>query len=140
MRLFALRGQTLFAPRFRSAQPWAHAHNPAPPRGVEDAAPYIFRHELSAIRRGGIPPFRAVSQYHKQKRSCRQSIVSTTFSIYTNLRLPEPAQEINGLGVLRALKDVGGGALLTDDAVRHVDYMGRYIAGKGHLMGDDKHR
>ena len=30
MRLFALQGQTLFAPRFRSAQPWAHAHNPAP--------------------------------------------------------------------------------------------------------------
>ena len=40
MRLFALQGQTLFAPRFRSAQPWAHAHNPAPPRGVGDAAPY----------------------------------------------------------------------------------------------------
>ncbi len=27
MRLFALQGQT-FASRFRSAQPWAHAHNP----------------------------------------------------------------------------------------------------------------
>ena len=40
MRLFALQGQTLFAPRFRSAQPWAHAHNPAPPRGVGDTAPY----------------------------------------------------------------------------------------------------
>ena len=40
MRLFALQGQTLFAPQFRSAQPWAHAHNPAPPRGVGDAAPY----------------------------------------------------------------------------------------------------
>ena len=40
MRLFALQGQTLFAPRFRSAQPRAHAHNPAPPRGVGDAAPY----------------------------------------------------------------------------------------------------
>ena len=40
MRLFVLQGQTLFAPRFRSAQPWAHAHNPAPPRGVGDAAPY----------------------------------------------------------------------------------------------------
>ena len=39
------------------------------------------------------------------------------------LRLPESAQELNGLGVLRALKDVGGCALLTDDAVRHVDYM-----------------
>ena len=40
MRLFALQGQTLFAPRFRSAQPWAHAHNPAPSGGVGDAAPY----------------------------------------------------------------------------------------------------
>ena len=39
MRLFALQGQTLFAPRFRSAQPWAHAHNPAPPRGVGDTRP-----------------------------------------------------------------------------------------------------
>ena len=37
------------------------------PRGVEDAASCIFRHEFSAIRRGGIPPSRAVSQYHKQK-------------------------------------------------------------------------
>ena len=31
MRLFAPQGQTLFAPRFRSAQPWPHAHNPAVP-------------------------------------------------------------------------------------------------------------
>ena len=92
-----------------------------PPRDVEDAAPYIFRHELSAIRRGGIPPFRAVSQYHKQKRSCRQSIVSTTFSIYTNLRLSKPAQELHRLCILRVLKDIGGGAFLTDDAVGHVD-------------------
>ena len=31
MRLFAPQGQTLFAPRFRYAQPWSHAYNPAPP-------------------------------------------------------------------------------------------------------------
>ena len=31
MRLFAPQGQTLFAPRFRSTQPWSYAHNPAMP-------------------------------------------------------------------------------------------------------------
>ena len=61
MRLFALQGQTLFAPRFRSAQPWAHAHNPAPPQGVEDAAPYNIHRKPSAMCRGKIHPSRAVS-------------------------------------------------------------------------------
>ena len=51
MRLFALQGQTLFAPRFRSAQPWAHAHNPAPPRGVGDAAPYNTIRRASHYRK-----------------------------------------------------------------------------------------
>ena len=32
-----------------------------PPRGVEDAAPYILSRELSANRRGGIHPSRAPS-------------------------------------------------------------------------------
>ena len=31
VRLFATQGQTLFAPRFRSTQPWSYAHNPAMP-------------------------------------------------------------------------------------------------------------
>ena len=62
MRLFALQGQTLFAPRFRSAQPWAHAHNPAPPRGVGDAAPYNTIRRASHYgkrprRTGGRPPY-----------------------------------------------------------------------------------
>ena len=62
MRLFALQGQTLFAPRFRSAQPWAHAHNPAPPRGVGDAAPYntirrAFHYRKRPRRPEGRPPY-----------------------------------------------------------------------------------
>ena len=62
MRLFALQGQTLFAPRFRSAQPWVHAHNPAPPRGVGDAAPYNTIRRASHYRKrprrpGGRPPY-----------------------------------------------------------------------------------
>ena len=67
MRLFALQGQTLFAPRFRSAQPWAHAHNPAPPRGVGDAAPYNTIRRASHYgkrprRPGGRPPY--IPLYH----------------------------------------------------------------------------
>ena len=31
VRLFTPQGQTLFAPRFRSTQPWSYAHNPAMP-------------------------------------------------------------------------------------------------------------
>ena len=31
VRLFAPQGQTLFAPRFRSTQPWSYSHNPAMP-------------------------------------------------------------------------------------------------------------
>jgi len=67
MRLFALQGQTLFAPRFRSAQPWAHAHNPAPPRGVGDAAPYNTIRRASHYRKrprrpGGRPPY--IPLYH----------------------------------------------------------------------------
>ena len=52
MRLFAPQGQTLFAPRFRYAQPWPHAHNPAPPRRPEGWPSYICR--------GGIHPSREV--------------------------------------------------------------------------------
>ena len=67
MRLFALQGQTLFAPRFRSAQPWAHAHNPAPPRGVGDAAPYNTIRRASHYRKrprrpGSRPPY--IPLYH----------------------------------------------------------------------------
>ena len=67
MRLFALQGQTLFAPQFRSAQPWAHAHNPAPPRGVGDAAPYNTIRRASHYgkrprRPGGRPPY--IPLYH----------------------------------------------------------------------------
>ena len=67
MRLFALQGQTLFAPRFRSAQPWAHAHNPAPPRGVGDAASYNTIRRASHYRKrprrpGGRPPY--IPLYH----------------------------------------------------------------------------
>ena len=67
MRLFALQGQTLFAPRFCSAQPWAHAHNPAPPRGVGDAAPYNTIRRASHYRKrprrpGGRPPY--IPLYH----------------------------------------------------------------------------
>ena len=67
MRLFALQGQTLFAPQFRSAQPWAHAHNPAPPRGVGDAAPYNTIRRASHYRKrprrpGGRPPY--IPLYH----------------------------------------------------------------------------
>ena len=67
MRLFALQGQTLFAPRFRSAQPWAHAHNPAPPRGVGDAAPYNIIRRASHYRKRprrpvGRPPY--IPLYH----------------------------------------------------------------------------
>ena len=67
MRLFALQGQTLFAPRFRSAQPWAHAHNPAPPLGVGDAAPNNTIRRASHYRKrprrpGGRPPY--IPLYH----------------------------------------------------------------------------
>ena len=67
MRLFALQGQTLFAPQFRSAQPWAHAHNPAPPLGVGDAAPYNTIRRASHYRKrprrpGGRPPY--IPLYH----------------------------------------------------------------------------
>ena len=67
MRLFALQGQTLFAPQFRSAQPWAHAHNPAPPWGVGDAAPYNTIRRASHYRKrprrpGGRPPY--IPLYH----------------------------------------------------------------------------
>ena len=67
MRLFALQGQTLFAPQFRSAQPWAHAHNPAPPRGVGDAAPCNTIRRASHYRKrprrpGGRPPY--IPLYH----------------------------------------------------------------------------
>ena len=67
MRLFALQGQTLFAPQFRSAQPWAHAHNPAPPRGVGDAALYNTIRRASHYRKrprrpGGRPPY--IPLYH----------------------------------------------------------------------------
>ena len=62
MRLFALQGQTLFAPQCRSAPPWAHAHNPAPPWGVGDAAPYNTIRRASHYgkrprRPGGRPPY-----------------------------------------------------------------------------------
>ena len=67
MRLFALQRQSLFAPRFLSAPPWAHAHNPAPPRGVGDAAPDNTIRRASHYRKrprrpGGRPPY--IPLYH----------------------------------------------------------------------------
>ena len=70
------RGQTLFAPRFRSAQPWPHAHNPAPPRGVGDAAPYIFAANLLAACRGGIHPSRLPQKFLLQNLLFRVIIPS----------------------------------------------------------------
>ena len=50
------RGQTLFAPRFRSTQPWSYAHNPAMP------GPYSLARQLQRIH----PP--AILRRHQPHR------------------------------------------------------------------------
>ena len=79
------RGQTLFAPRFRSAQPWPHAHNPAPPRGVGDAAPYKFAANLLAACRGGIHPSRLPRPYLPP--SSKIPLAKSPFPRYNTLKV-----------------------------------------------------
>ena len=51
VRLFAPQGQTLFAPRFRSTQPWSYAHNPAMPGPYNSAGQLQRVHPPAILRR-----------------------------------------------------------------------------------------
>ena len=51
VRLFAPQGQTLFAPRFRSTQPWSYAHNPAMPGPYSSARQLQRIHPPAILRR-----------------------------------------------------------------------------------------
>ena len=53
--------------------------------------------------------------------------------------LAEPGEEILRLLALRIAEDVGGSALLTDDALVHVHHMGGDVPGEGHLVGHHQH-
>ncbi len=75
VRLFAPQGQTLFAPRFRSTQPWSYAHNPAMP------GPYNSVGQLQRIH----PP--AILRRHQAHRRYSGGIGH-------NRLLPRPAREV----------------------------------------------
>ena len=51
VRLFAPQGQTLFAPRFRSTQPWSYAHNPAMPGPYNSVGQLQRVHPPAILRR-----------------------------------------------------------------------------------------
>ena len=74
VRLFAPQGQTLFAPRFRSTQPWSYAHNPAMP------GPYNSVGQLQRVH----PP--AILRRHQAHRRYSGGIGH-------NRLLPRPARE-----------------------------------------------
>ena len=78
VRLFAPQGQTLFAPRFRSTQPWSYAHNPAMP------GPYNSVGQLQRIH----PP--AILRRHQAHRRYSGGIGH-------NRLLPRPAREVLAL-------------------------------------------
>ena len=96
------RGPTLTTPHLRGASrtpPHTTAirklfHNRKRARRPEGRPPYVLPLTEFAGKNSSLPGRIPISQ---TKRSCRRSIVSTTFRIYTNLRLPEPAQELHGL-------------------------------------------
>ena len=75
VRLFAPQGQTLFAPRFRSTQPWSYAHNPAMP------GPYNSVGQLQRVH----PP--AILRRHQPHRRYSGGIGH-------NRLLPRPAREV----------------------------------------------
>ena len=75
VRLFAPQGQTLFAPRFRSTQPWSYAHNPAMP------GPYNSVGQLQRVH----PP--AILRRHQAHRRYSGGIGH-------NRLLPRPAREV----------------------------------------------
>jgi len=78
VRLFAPQGQTLFAPRFRSTQPWSYAHNPAMP------GPYNSVGQLQRVH----PP--AILRRHQAHRRYSGGIGH-------NRLLPRPAREVLAL-------------------------------------------
>ena len=78
VRLFAPQGQTLFAPRFRSTQPWSYAHSPAMP------GPYNSVGQLQRIH----PP--AILRRHQAHRRYSGGIGH-------NRLLPRPAREVLAL-------------------------------------------
>ena len=75
VRLFAPQGQTLFAPRFRSTQPWSYAHNPAMP------GPHNSVGQLQRVH----PP--AILRRHQAHRRYSGGIGH-------NRLLPRPAREV----------------------------------------------
>ena len=86
VRLFAPQGQTLFAPRFRSTQPWSYAHNPAMP------GPYSSARQLQRVH----PP--TILRRHQAHR--RHS-----GGIGHNRLLPRPAREVLSLAGQRELPE-----------------------------------
>ena len=78
VRLFAPQGQTLFAPWFRSTQPWSYAHNPAMP------GPYNSVGQLQRVH----PP--AILRRHQAHRRYSGGIGH-------NRLLPRPAREVLAL-------------------------------------------
>ena len=86
VRLFAPQGQTLFAPRFRSTQPWSYAHNPAMP------GPYSSARQLQRIH----PP--AILRRHQPHRRYSGGIGH-------NRLLPCPAFKIVALAGQRELPE-----------------------------------
>ena len=78
VRLFAPQGQTLFAPRFRSTQPWSYAYNPAMPGPYNSVGQLQFIHPPAAL--GGDEADRA-------QRDC----------IRHNRVIPCPAREVLAL-------------------------------------------
>ena len=86
VRLFAPQGQTLFAPRFRSTQPWSYAHNPAMP------GPYNSVGQLQRIH----PP--AILRRH-------QAHHRYSGGIGHNRLLPRPAREVLSLAGQRELPE-----------------------------------
>ena len=49
VRLFAPQGQTLFAPRFRSTQPWSYAYTPAMPGPYNSVGQLQFIHPPATL-------------------------------------------------------------------------------------------
>mgnify|MGYP000755532771 CR=1 FL=1 len=78
VRLFAPQGQTLFAPRFRSTQPWSYAHNPAMP------GPY---NSVGQLQRVHPPAALGGDEADRAQRDC----------IRHNRVIPCPAREVLAL-------------------------------------------
>ena len=72
-------------------------------------------------------------------RTKKEPAIGRLLLVLLDFILTETGQEIPGGLLLRVTENLSGGALLADDALIHVHYLGTDVPREGHLMSHHQH-